>query len=61
MRVSVTTARNNLAKLLHLVENGERVTITRRGRPVVRLRKIPVRPLDDDPFAELVAGFEKEK
>ena len=59
MRVSVTTARNNLTKLLRRVENGERVVITRRNIPVVRLRKIPVKAIDYDPFADLVAGFVK--
>jgi len=61
VRVSVTTARNNLAKLLHLVESGERVVITRRGVPVIRLRKIRVKTIDYDPFTDLFAGFEKEK
>jgi prevent-host-death family protein len=32
--VSVTEARNSLPELLHRVERGEEVTITRHGRPV---------------------------
>jgi antitoxin (DNA-binding transcriptional repressor) of toxin-antitoxin stability system len=40
MKISVTEARNSFAGLLHRVENGETVIVTRRGVAVVRLRKI---------------------
>ncbi|HEX4603229.1 MAG TPA: type II toxin-antitoxin system prevent-host-death family antitoxin [Candidatus Angelobacter sp.] len=35
MKVSVADAKNKLPKLIKAVENGEQVTITRRGAPVV--------------------------
>jgi prevent-host-death family protein len=34
MKVSVAEARNTFTKLLQAVENGERVTICRNGKPV---------------------------
>ena len=37
MRVSITDAKKNLTALLKAVENGESVTICRRGVPVVDL------------------------
>ena len=51
--VSLTQARAHLSALLDKVEAGEEVVITRRGRPVARLRAEPVQrprkplPLDD--------------
>jgi antitoxin (DNA-binding transcriptional repressor) of toxin-antitoxin stability system len=35
MKVSVADAKNKLPELIKAVENGERVTICRRGTPVV--------------------------
>jgi prevent-host-death family protein len=35
--VGASEAKNTLASLLDLVENGEEVVITRRGKPVARL------------------------
>lgn len=40
MEVSVAEAKNSLPKLLHAVENGENVVITRRGKPVVQLTRV---------------------
>lgn len=37
MQVSVADAKNNLPELIKAVENGERVTICRRGVPIVDL------------------------
>ena len=37
MKVSVADAKNKLPELIRVVENGERVTICRRGRPVADL------------------------
>ncbi len=37
MRVSVAEAKNRLTELLKAVEEGEQITITRRGVPVVDL------------------------
>jgi antitoxin (DNA-binding transcriptional repressor) of toxin-antitoxin stability system len=37
MKVSVADAKNNLPELLKQVERGKRVTICRRGKPVVDL------------------------
>ena len=68
MDVTVTEARNRLTQLLRAVENGERVVITRNGKPVaeigpppktgeVRLGglrgRIQLRPGWNDPLDEL--------
>jgi prevent-host-death family protein len=37
MKVSVAEAKNRLTELIKVVENGEAVTICRRGKPVVDL------------------------
>ena len=37
MDVSVTEAKNRLTQLLRAVENGERVVITRNGKPVAEI------------------------
>lgn len=37
MEVSVTDAKNKLTELIKLVENGDSVTITRHGVPVIDL------------------------
>lgn len=37
MQISVTEAKNRLPELLKAVENGEQITICRRGVPVVDL------------------------
>jgi prevent-host-death family protein len=37
MKVNVADAKNNLPELIRAVENGESVTICRRGTPVVDL------------------------
>ena len=39
-RKTIAEARDNLARLIHEVEAGERVVITRRGRPVAMLLSI---------------------
>jgi prevent-host-death family protein len=41
--VSAFEAKNKLGQLLELVEQGEEVTITRRGKEVARL--VPARPI----------------
>jgi prevent-host-death family protein len=46
--VGAFEAKNKLASLLDLVEQGEEVTITRRGKPVAKL--VPAQP-----------GFDREK
>ena len=55
MRISLTETRNNLAKLVHLIEDhDETVTITRRGVAVARIRKIRKKTeVEYDPFADL--------
>lgn len=40
-RVSVADAKNRLPELIKTVENGERVTICRRGQPVAELVRAP--------------------
>lgn len=42
MDVSVAEAKNRLTQLLRMVENGELVVITRKGRPVAQLAPPPV-------------------
>jgi antitoxin (DNA-binding transcriptional repressor) of toxin-antitoxin stability system len=44
-KVSVAEARNKLTQLITAVENGEQVTICRRGKPVIDLvrSKVPTR------------------
>ena len=37
MDVTVTEAKNRLTQLLRAVENGERVVITRNGKPVAEI------------------------
>jgi prevent-host-death family protein len=37
MEVSTAEAKNRLTELIRAVENGEKVTITRHGRPVAQL------------------------
>ena len=49
-------AKNNLSKLLDMVERGEEVTITRNGKPVARL----VAPeMDDDRRARARAAADR--
>jgi prevent-host-death family protein len=68
MDVSVAEAKNNLSQLLRSVEEGERVVITRNGKPVAQLvppppakrvvrfgtmrGKIHLKPGWDDPIDE---------
>jgi prevent-host-death family protein len=47
-------AKNKLAALLDLVEQGKEITITRRGKPVAKL--VPVRPGFDRDRARAVAA-----
>ena len=41
---SVAEAKNQLSKLINRALKGEGVVITRRGRPVVELKPVPVAP-----------------
>ena len=41
---SVAEAKNQLSKLINRALKGEGVVITRRGRPVVELKPVPVTP-----------------
>ena len=43
MDVTVTEAKNRLTQLLRAVENGERVVITRNGKPVAEIGPPPKR------------------
>lgn len=43
--VTIRELRNHGGKVLHRVEGGEQVTVTRDGRPVAELRPVPRRPL----------------
>jgi prevent-host-death family protein len=41
MDVSIVEAKNRLPELIHAVENGEKVVITRHGKPVAQLAPPP--------------------
>ena len=43
MDVTVTEAKNRLTQLLRAVENGERIVITRNGKPVAEIGPPPKR------------------
>ena len=54
----VAEAKNNFTHLLERVEEGERITITRHGKPVAEIRSIPKeRPLPTE--AQRRAAFER--
>lgn len=58
--VTLAEAKTHLSRLIQLVEAGEEVTITKRGRPVVRLvASEPVRPRLPS-LAELRAGLPQQ-
>lgn len=42
MEVGAYEAKTHLARLLERVRRGERITITRRGRPVAELRPVTI-------------------
>jgi prevent-host-death family protein len=46
--VSIRDLRNRGGEVIDRVEAGERVTITRTGRPVAELRPLPSRPPDPE-------------
>lgn len=41
MNVTVAEAKNRLPKLIRAAEEGERIVITRRGKPVAQLSRAP--------------------
>ncbi len=41
MDVSIAEAKNRLTELIRAVENGERVVITRHGKPVAQIAPLP--------------------
>jgi prevent-host-death family protein len=52
--VSMVDFRLNAERILALVQKGQRVTLTRRGKPVARLEPINEgAPNSDDPFYSL--------
>lgn len=54
MEVTYSAARRSLAELLERAASGERITITRRGRPIAELGPTSERPtLDLDRLARL--------
>ncbi|MBI5015090.1 MAG: type II toxin-antitoxin system prevent-host-death family antitoxin [Deltaproteobacteria bacterium] len=53
MQVGAFEAKTHLSRLLAAVERGERVTITRRGRPVAVL--VPPEEARDEGFGETMA------
>ena len=55
--VGVLEAKTHLSALLKSVELGERITITRRGKPVARL--MPVSPVSGSDRSEQVCRMNK--
>lgn len=57
--VSVAEAKAHLSELLTAVENGEAVSITRRGKPVASLIPTPAprRPIDAEFLAATIDGM----
>jgi prevent-host-death family protein len=53
MKVSVAEAKNKLPELIRAVENGEPVTICRRGEPVVDLVRTASAPTGERKFGTL--------
>jgi prevent-host-death family protein len=45
--VTIAQAKNQLSSLIHAVESGEEVVLTRHGKPVVRLVAEQAVPLSD--------------
>jgi len=43
MTVSIAEAKNRLPELIRAVESGEKIVITRHGRPVAQLAPAPIR------------------
>ena len=43
MDVTVTEAKNQLTKLLRAVENGQRIVVTRNGKPIAEIGPPPKR------------------
>ena len=52
-RVGVAEAKNKLPELIKAVENGERVTICRHGKPVVDIVRTSRRPVSEIEFGGL--------
>lgn len=53
--VSIAQAKDQLSSLIHAVEEGEEVVLTRHGKPVVRLvaaQPVSVKPSDEQMEAE---------
>lgn len=50
MRVSVAEAKNSLTQLIYAVEQGQQITICRRGVPVIDLVKSKEAPVEQRKF-----------
>lgn len=59
-RVAVYEAKSRLSELIEKVESGEQVTITRHGRPVVKLvRAGPGKRVDRSALVDEIIAFSK--
>lgn len=59
-RVAVYEAKSRLSELIQKVESGEEVTITRHGRPVVKLvRAGPGKRIDRSALVDEIIAFSK--
>ena len=55
-------AKAQFSELLHDVERGDRVTITRHGRPVAEIRPSPATPVErTDALEELIASIRERQ
>ena len=48
MDVSIADAKNRLPELIRAVEDGEKVVITRHGRPVAQIAPVTAAPSPED-------------
>jgi antitoxin (DNA-binding transcriptional repressor) of toxin-antitoxin stability system len=57
--VSVVEAKAHLSELLDAVERGEELEITRRGKPIARVTRLPppLKPLDVDAIRRHLADI----
>lgn len=62
-RYSLAEAKARLSELIHKVEAGETVEITRRGKPVAKVvpTAAPAKPIDWDALRRLTAGQPMQK
>lgn len=53
MNVSIRELKSHLSELLSRVAAGERITVTKRGKPIATVSAVPARYAQDDPLERL--------